>query len=149
MCDYDVIMSWTPRLREASWFMTGHDGPDGSRRYADRHFFLRVEQDMNGTSEWTVELRDCHRGSDGRTLRTYRNEQDARTAVACIYALTRHLGPLDDRFSGNLRKAGGRSGPTICFRATSGGWHASHRRRPPPPHRRGHADVGSGIARES
>jgi hypothetical protein len=45
-----------------------------------------------------VESRDCHRGSDGLTQRTYRNEQGARSAVRSISALTRHFGPLDDRF---------------------------------------------------
>jgi hypothetical protein len=99
VCDYDLVVSWTPHLREASWFMTGRDGPEGSHRYADRHLFLRVEQDMNGTGEWTVELRDCHRAGRG-IKRTFRSEQDARTATTCIYALTRHLGPLEDRFSG-------------------------------------------------
>jgi hypothetical protein len=103
MCDYDLIVSWTPRLREASWFMTGRDGPEGSRRYADRHLFLRVEQDLNGTGEWTVELRDCHRAGSW-IKRTFSSEQDARTATACIYALTRHLGPLEDRFSGQTEE---------------------------------------------
>jgi hypothetical protein len=83
-----VGTSWAPRLREASWFLTGHDGPDGSRRYANRYLFLRLEQDLNGAGEWTVELRDCHRGSDGHAQRAYHDEQDARSAMRCIYALS-------------------------------------------------------------
>jgi hypothetical protein len=98
MCDYDLVVSWTPHLREASWFMTGHNGPEGSHCYADRHLFLRVEQDMNGTGEWTVELQDCHRAGRG-IKRTFGSEQDARTATTCIYSLTRHLGPLDPSFA--------------------------------------------------
>lgn len=94
------IMSWLPRLREVGWFKTGRDGPEGSYRYADEHPFVRLEQDMNGSGEWTLELRDCRQGADGRVRRVYRNERDARTALACLYALTRHLGPLHDHFSG-------------------------------------------------
>jgi len=85
-------VTWLPRIREVGWFKTGEDGPDGSGRYADRRLFVRLQQDMNGTGEWTLELHDCGKAADGRATRVYDNEQDARTALALVYALTRHLG---------------------------------------------------------
>jgi hypothetical protein len=96
-------VTWLPRIREVGWFKTGKDGPEGSYRYADRHPFLRLQQDMNGPGEWTLELHDCHRGADVRVTRVYDSEHDARTALACVYVLTRHLGPLPDRFSGPVQ----------------------------------------------
>lgn len=95
-------MTWLPRIREVGWFITGRDGPDGSYRYADRHLFASLQQDMNGTAEWTLELRDCRSAAGGHVTRVYANEDDARAALACIYALTRHLGPLPDRCTGSV-----------------------------------------------
>jgi hypothetical protein len=96
----EASVTWTPRLREAAWFKTGRDGPEGSRRYACSHLFVRLEQSMDVLDEWTVELRDCARGVDGRVAKVYSSEADARTALTCIYALSSHLGPLSDRFGG-------------------------------------------------
>jgi len=93
-------MTWLPRLREAAWFKTGRDGPAGSYRYACRHLFVCLEQSMDVVDEWTLELRDCDKGADGRVRQDYTNEADARAALACIYALSRHLGPLEDRYGG-------------------------------------------------
>ena len=94
--DYNAGVTWLPRIREAGWLKTGKDGPEGSHRYADRHLFVRLQQDMNGTGEWTLELHDCHRAAGGHVARVYDNESDARAALACIYALTRYLEPLTE-----------------------------------------------------
>jgi hypothetical protein len=94
-----LIVTWLPRIREVGWFKTGRDGPGGSGRYADRHLFVRLQQDMNGTGEWTLELHDCRQGADGRVMRVYDNEHDARAALDLVYALARHVEPLQDRFS--------------------------------------------------
>jgi hypothetical protein len=88
---YPVGMTWLPRIREVGWFVTGHDGPAGSYRYADRHLFVRLQQDLNGSGEWTLELRECHRAADGHVSRVYGDEHDARATLACIYALSKHL----------------------------------------------------------
>lgn len=93
-------MSWSPRVREAGWFKTGRDGPPGSHRYACLHLFVRLEQDMNGSGEWTLNLHDCRQGQEGQVDKVYTSEVHAREALACIYALTKHLGPLTDRFGG-------------------------------------------------
>jgi len=98
-------MGWMPRIREAGWFKTGRDGPPGSHRYAARHLFMRLEQDMNGTGEWTLQLSDCGKGAEGRVIRVYPCKSDARQALAFIYALTQHLGPLTDRL-GNESETG-------------------------------------------
>jgi hypothetical protein len=42
-----------PQLREAGWFVTGSD------RDPVRHLFVRMEEHMDGTGVWTVELHEC------------------------------------------------------------------------------------------
>jgi len=79
---------------------TGRDGPEGSHRYACRHLLVRLVQNMNVADEWTLELHDCAKGAEGQVRHVYGCEADARAALACIYALSRHLGPLADRFGG-------------------------------------------------
>jgi hypothetical protein len=69
---------------------------------ADRHLLVRLQQDMNGTGEWTLQLRVCHRAADGHVTRVYVEKDDACTALACIYALARRLGPLPDRCTGSV-----------------------------------------------
>jgi len=93
-------MGWLPRLREVGWFKTGRDGPAGSYRYASRHLFACLEQSMDVVDEWTLELHDCCRGADGTVRQVYTCEADARAALACIYALSKHLGPIPDRYGG-------------------------------------------------
>lgn len=55
---------------------------------------------MNHPDRWTLELAICGRRSDGEACRIYTSERDARAALACIYALSRHLGPPADRYGG-------------------------------------------------
>ncbi|GAA3449708.1 hypothetical protein GCM10018962_15410 [Dactylosporangium matsuzakiense] len=85
-----MIVVGIPKLREAGWLITGTD------RDPVRHLFFRVEQTLDGTGEWTVELSDCRRRADdgGRTQRRYSCETDARTALAAVLTLSRHLPPL-------------------------------------------------------
>ena len=79
-----------PQLREVGWLITGTD------RYLVRHLFIRLEETMDGSGVWTVELADCQRraAEGGHVMHHYGGEADARTAVAAIYALSRHLSPL-------------------------------------------------------
>jgi hypothetical protein len=64
-----------------------------------RYLFLRMEQTVDGSGEWTVELSDCRRrvNEGGHGMHRYEGEAEARTAVAAIYALSRHLMPLPTR----------------------------------------------------
>jgi hypothetical protein len=80
-------VSGIPQLREASWFVTGRD------QDPVRHLFLRLQERMDGSGVWTVELHRCavRRADGGAVDREYRAEADARTAVRLIYALTKHL----------------------------------------------------------
>ncbi|GAB3861682.1 hypothetical protein ACFPIJ_12030 [Dactylosporangium cerinum] len=79
-----------PQLREAGWLITGTD------RDPVRHLFVRLEETMDGSGLWTVELSDCRRPASegGHIMHRYRCEAHARSAVAAIYALSRHLEPL-------------------------------------------------------
>lgn len=55
-----------------------------------------MEETVDGSGQWTVELSDCRRraGEGGHVMHHYRHEGDARAAVAAVYALSRHLEPL-------------------------------------------------------
>ncbi|MEV6930885.1 hypothetical protein AB0M46_41225 [Dactylosporangium sp. NPDC051485] len=79
-----------PQLREAGWLITGDD------RDPVRHLFIRLEETMDGSGVWTLELADCRRrASDGgHVMHRYSCEANARTATVAIYALSRHLAPL-------------------------------------------------------
>lgn len=83
-------MVGAPRLREAGWFVTGDD------RDPVRHLFVRLEELMDGSGVWTLELQECRgrRGEAGRAMRRYNNESDARTALRLVYVLSSHLAPL-------------------------------------------------------
>lgn len=90
MFDYAVVMSWLPRIREVGWYVTGVDVP-AKHVYAVRRLFIRLEQDLDGTGEWTLELRDCSTGAEGWARKVYGDEGDARLALQLIYGLARHL----------------------------------------------------------
>lgn len=83
-------MGGIPQLRVAGWFITDSD------RDPVRHLFLRVEQTMDGTGVWTVELHECRGrlGTAGKAMHRYPTEADARAAVDLILQLSRHLVPL-------------------------------------------------------
>jgi hypothetical protein len=92
-------MAWLPRIRAAGWLVTGRDGPEGSYRYLTRHLFVRLEQHMDGSGRWSLEVADCARGADGRVIRVYDGEQDARQALASVQALSLLL-TLVDHYDG-------------------------------------------------
>ncbi|GAB3852243.1 hypothetical protein ACFPIJ_42280 [Dactylosporangium cerinum] len=79
-----------PQLREASWLITGTD------RDPVRHLFVRLEEAVDGSGVWTVELSDCrlHTRDGGHAIHRYNCEADARMAVALIHTLGTHLDPL-------------------------------------------------------
>lgn len=83
-------MAGFPQLRQAAWLITGTD------RDPVRHLFVRLEEAMDGSGEWTMELSDCRgrAGEGGHVMHRYNCETDARTAAAAIYALGLHLEPL-------------------------------------------------------
>jgi hypothetical protein len=68
----------------------------GSDRDPLRHLFLRVEEAMDGSGVWTVELFECRgrRGEAGKVLRRFDGEADARRAVDLVCRLSRYLVPL-------------------------------------------------------
>ncbi len=80
-------MTGIPRIREAGWFITGQD------RDPVRHLFVRLEERMDGSVVWTVELHLCRPPHDhtGKAMREFPTEAGARTALHTIYALSRHL----------------------------------------------------------
>jgi hypothetical protein len=79
-----------PQLREAGWLITGKD------QDPVRHLFVRMEECMDGSGVWTVELHECRgrRGEAGRAMHRYAAEGDARAALSAIYRLSRYLPPL-------------------------------------------------------
>jgi hypothetical protein len=83
-------MAGIPRIREAGWFITDSD------RDPVRHLFVRLEQYMDGSGAWTLELHECRgrRGVAGKAEHRYATETDARTALVGICALSNHLAPL-------------------------------------------------------
>jgi hypothetical protein len=74
-------------VREAGWFVTGRDDDPV------RHMFVRLEERMDGTGTWTLELHLCA-DEDGRATNVYSDESDARAALDAIYRLSRQLGEL-------------------------------------------------------
>ncbi len=87
MFGYAAVMAGIPQLREAGWLITGDD------RDPVRHLFVRMEETMDGSGVWTVELHECRgrRGDAGKAMHRYATEADARAA---IYQLSRHVAPL-------------------------------------------------------
>ena len=82
-------MAGAPQLREVGWFITG---TDRDPRY---HLFVRLEERMDGSGEWTVELRRCDgRGEGAYARHVYPTEVEAGHALQAIYSLSRHLEPL-------------------------------------------------------
>jgi hypothetical protein len=69
-------------LREVGWLVTGDD-PDPVP-----HLFVRMEEAMDGSGTWTVELSECRGrcGTAGNAPHRYSAEADARAALAAIYA---------------------------------------------------------------
>jgi hypothetical protein len=90
MFDYVPVMAGIPQLREAGWLITGDD------RDPVRHLFVRMEESMDGSGVWTVELHECRgrRGDAGKAMHRYAIQADARAALAAIYLLSRYLAPL-------------------------------------------------------
>jgi hypothetical protein len=88
--DYDRIVAGIPQLREAGWLITGKDHDPV------RHLLVRMQEHMDGTGTWTVELYECRgrRGDAGNAMHSYVTETDARAALNAIYQLSRHLTPL-------------------------------------------------------
>ncbi|WP_327007576.1 hypothetical protein OHA72_10080 [Dactylosporangium sp. NBC_01737] len=79
-----------PQLREVGWLVTGPD------RDPVRYLFLRVEEFVDGSGVWSVELHECRgrRDAAGRARHSYPSEADARAALAVIYRLSEFLEPL-------------------------------------------------------
>jgi hypothetical protein len=61
---------------------------------------VRLQQRIDATGRWTLEVSDCARGADGRAIRVYETEHDARLAWDCVQKLGVLLGPLVDRYDG-------------------------------------------------
>jgi len=78
----------TPQVREAGWFVTGRDDDP------IRHLFVRLEERMDGTGTWTLELHLCGNREVGKAMNVYQRESDARTALDAIYHLSRYLREL-------------------------------------------------------
>jgi hypothetical protein len=90
MYEYDDRVPGIPQVREAGWFVTGSD------RDPVRHLFVRMEEHMDGSGVWTVELHECRgrRGEGGKAMHRYPSESQAKEALHLIYQLSRHLAPL-------------------------------------------------------
>jgi hypothetical protein len=81
-------------LSPAATALPDHTGP------ATRHLFVRLEQRMDGSGQWTLEVAICGRRADGWAKRVYETEQDARQTLACVEALGLLMGPLADHYDG-------------------------------------------------
>ena len=83
----EAMMAGLPQIREAGWFITDRETDPV------RHLFIRLEERMDGTGSWTLELHRCRTrpGTPSAVKHEYGNEDDARAALTLIYALSRHL----------------------------------------------------------
>ncbi|GAA2531729.1 hypothetical protein [Pilimelia columellifera] len=87
-------MAGIPQLRAAGWFVTGQERPHRSE-HLSYHLLVRLWEHMDGSGVWSVSLHDCAApAGHGRVERRYGSEDAARTALAAMYALARHLPPL-------------------------------------------------------
>jgi hypothetical protein len=88
--DYDIGVTGIPQPRETGWFITDRDTDPV------RHLFLCMEERMDGSGVWTVELHECRdrRGDAGKAMHSYPSETAAREALDLIYRLSRYLVPL-------------------------------------------------------
>lgn len=77
-------------MREAAWLVTG------PATDPVRHVFVRLEQRVDGSGSWTVEVHLCRerRGHPAAAMHVYPDEESARAAVRAMYALGRHLDAL-------------------------------------------------------
>ena len=93
-----VLVTGIPQLREAGWLITGPD------KDPVRHLFTRLEEHMDDSGIWTVELREC-RGRGGKAAHSYPTESEARDSLDMIYRLSRHLAPLPTWDQGQVEPA--------------------------------------------
>ena len=65
----------------------------GNDRDPVRYLFVRMEEHVDGTGAWTVELHECRgrRGDPGKAKHSYATETEARAALNAIYQLSRRL----------------------------------------------------------